>query len=183
MDPLLQETSQSMDKAISFLQQDLATVRTGRATPSLVEGLVISVYGGSTKMKLMELATTVASDAQTLMITPFDPSILDEIQKGIMEANTGLTPSSDGHVLRIAIPALSEERRQELVKLMHQKLENARIMVRQARQDGLQDVKKNEDLSEDDVKRLEKDIQRLTDEHIATIDGLGKAKESELMQL
>ncbi len=182
MEPILQEVRDQMDKAVAFSQTDMGTIRAGRANPGIVDSLMVSVYGGSMRMKIMELATVVATDAQSLTITPFDPATLDELQKGIMEANLGLTPSSDGHILRIVIPALSEERRQELVKLMHQKLENARIMIRQARQEGLQEMKK-EDASEDDAKRVEKEIQKLTDDHIATIDAMGKAKEAELLQL
>ncbi len=183
MDLLIQSTSQNMQKVLALLQQDVATVRTGRATPSLVDHLEIVVYGGSAKMKIMELATVTATDAQTLTIAPFDNSILGEIQKGIMEANIGFTPSNDGQVIRINIPPLSEERRQDLIKMMHQKLENGRIMVRQARQDGLHELKKDEALSEDDIHRLEKEIQRVTDEFMGKIDALGKQKEQELMSM
>lgn len=183
MDLLLQTTSTNMQKVLTLLQQDIATVRTGRASPALVENITVSVYGGSARMKVMELATIAATDSQTLTITPFDHSILDELQKGIMEANIGFTPTNDGNVIRISIPPLSEERRQELIKLMHQKLENGRIMVRQARQDALHELKKDEALSEDDVHRLEKEIQRVTDEFMSKIDSLGKQKEQELMQM
>lgn len=183
MDQLLQTTSQHMQKAFALLQTDLSTIRAGRATPALVDNLVVSVYGGSAKMKIMEVATITASDAQTLVIAPFDASILGEIQKGIQEANIGFNPANDGQVIRISIPPLSEERRQELIHLTKQKLENGRVMVRQARQDALHELKKDETLSEDDLHRLEKEVQRVTDEYIGKIDTLGKQKEAELLQI
>jgi ribosome recycling factor len=180
---LISSTSQNMQKVLSVLQQDLATVRTGRAAPSLVDHLEVVVYGGSAKMKIMELATVTATDAQTLTIAPFDSSILGEIQKGILEANIGFTPSNDGQVIRISIPPLSEERRKELIKLMHQKLENGKVMIRQVRQDAMVDLKKDETLSEDDLRRLEKEVQKVTDEFMGKIEILGKQKEAELMQI
>jgi len=172
-----------MFKAFHLLQTDLSKVRTGRASPSLVEHLIISVYGGTTKMKIMELATITVSDPQTLVIAPFDHSILDEIQKGIHEANIGLNPSNDGNVIRISIPPLSEERRRDLIHLMKQKLENGRIMIRQSRHDAMAEIKKDETLSEDDIKRLEKEVQKITDEYIGKIDALGKKKEEELLSM
>lgn len=183
MDQLLSTTSSSMQKVVQLLQQDLATVRTGRATPSLVDQLEVSVYGGSARMKIMELSTIAVADPQTLVITPFDPSILDELQKGIQEVNIGFNPANDGKVLRINIPPLSEERRRDLIYVMKQKLENGRIMIRQARQDGLRELKKSEDISDDERERLEKEIQKITDEFMNKIDSMGEAKEKELMQM
>jgi|SRR5436190_1940796 len=183
MDPIVQQTSQQMAKALQVLQTDVATVRTGRATPTLVDHLTVSVYGGTTTMKIVELATVTAPDAQTLVIVPYDVSILGEIQKGIQEANTGFTPNNDGQVIRINIPPLSEERRKDLIHLMKQKLENGRILIRQSRHDAMAEIKKDEELSEDDIKRLEKEIQKLTDDYSKKIDDLGKKKEEELMQI
>jgi len=182
MDPIAVAASSHMQKVLELLHQDISSVRTGRATPALVDTISVLVYGGTTRMKVMEVATVVASDAQTLSITPFDKSILDEIQKGILEANTGFTPSNDGQVIRINIPPLSEERRKELIHLMKQKLENGRIMVRQARQDAMNDIKKS-DLSEDEKRRIEKEIQRITDDFMEKIEAMGEGKEKELMQL
>lgn len=172
-----------MQKIVELLRNDLVTIRTGRATPSLVENVVISAYAGSARLKIMELATVATSDSQTLVITPFDPSILAEIQKGLLEANIGLTPTSDGTVIRITIPALSQERREQLIHLMKQKLENGRIMIRQARQEGMHEAKKSTDLSEDELKRIEKEIQNITDEAMEHIETLGKQKEQELLSL
>lgn len=183
MDPLTQETSSRMHKVLDLLKQDLATIRTGRAAPSLVENIVINAYGGSAKLKVMEMATVHAQDLQTLVITPFDQSTIHELEKGIQEANIGLNPVIDTPIIRITIPPLSQERRQELIHLMKQKLENGRIMVRQARQDGMNDVKKNEELSEDEEARLEKEIQKLTDDMMVQIDAMGKQKEDELLQI
>lgn len=183
MDSLIQDMQQRGDKVLQVIHDDLATIRTGRAAPSLVENIVISAYGGSARLKIMELATVHASDPQTLVITPFDPSIIGEIKKGLEEANTGLTPGIDSQVIRISIPPLSQERRQELIHLMKQKLENGRILVRQARQDAMTEIKKDEEISEDEKARLEKEIQKVTDEVMGKIDAMGKQKEDELLQI
>ena len=182
----LDEVKQKMQKVLEVLRADLATVRTGRATPALVENVVISAYGGSSKLKIMELATIAASDSHTLVLTPFDKSVLDEIQKGILVANIGLTPSSDGNVIRIVIPPLSEERRQELIRLMKLKLENGKIQVRQVRHEAMSAVKKqftDKEISKDDLTRLEKEIQKATDDIMAAIDAMRERKEEELLQI
>lgn len=182
----LEQTRNQMQKVLEVLRVDLSTVRTGRATPSLVENIPVSVYGGTTRLKIMELATISASDPQTLVITPFDPTIIGEMQKGLLEANVGLTPTVDGQILRISIPLLSEERRQQLIHLMKQKLENGHIMARQARHETMTDIKKlytKKEISEDEMVRLEKEMQRITDETILEIDAMGKKKEKDLLQI
>ncbi len=171
-----------MRKALEVLHSDIATIRTGKAAPSLVENIVVSVYNGASRLKVMEVATVNATDPQSLVLTPFDASIIEEIRKGIMESGAGLNPSSDGQVLRISIPPLSEERRGELIHLMHQKLESGHIMIRQIRHEAMSDLKKG-DLPEDESSRLEKEIQRATDDFIVQIDALGRKKEEELMQI
>lgn len=178
----LNDIKQRMYKALEVLKNDMATIRTGRAMPSLVETISVMVYGGTTRMKIMELATISASDPQTLLLTPFDPSVLGEIQKGIMEANVGLTPTTDGNNIRIAIPSLSQERREQLIHLMKQKLENGRVMVRQVRHEAMHEIKKLE-ASEDEIRKLEKETQEITDNVISEIDSLGKKKEEELLQI
>lgn len=183
MDALAQETKKRIEKILEVLRGDLGTIRTGRATPSLVEGIVINAYSGTAKLKVMELATIGASDTKTLVITPFDPSIIHEIQKGIEAASAGLTPIVDGNILRINIPPLSTERREELIKAMKHKLENGRIMVRQARHEAMEDIKKEFEGREDDIKRLEKEVQKLVDDTMSTIDDYGKQKEQELLQI
>ena len=183
MDSLVTATKQRISKVLDVLKNDLGTIQTGRATPALVENIVISAYGGSAKLKVMELATVHASDAQTLVITPFDPSIAGEIQKGILEANLGFNPSNEGHLLRITIPLLSQERRQELIKAMKHKLENGKIMVRQVRHDAMDDIKKEYEGREDDIKRLEKEVQKEIDDTMGTIDDWGHQKEAELLKI
>src|SRR5215469_1335178 len=129
MDPVASKTKEKLDKVLDVLKDDLATIRTGRATPTLVENIVITAYGGSAKLKVMELATISATDNQTLVLTPYDASVTNDIQKGIEAANAGLTPIVDGNILRIKIPPLSLDRRQELIKAMRHKLENGRVMI------------------------------------------------------
>lgn len=186
MEQIVDLARQRMQKVLEVLRTDLATVRTGRAAPSIVENIIINAYGGTARLKVMELATIVASDPQTLVITPFDASIIGEIKKGILEANVGLTPNLDGQVIRISVPPLSEERRNELIHLMRQKLEGGRIQVRQVRHEAMTEIKKeynNKTISEDDLLHLEKEVQRLTDGIIAEIDAIGKRKEEELLQI
>jgi ribosome recycling factor len=179
---LIADTRDQMRKAVEILSSDIATIRTGKAAPSLVENITVSVYNGTAKLRVMEVATVNAHDPQTLVLTPFDASIIEEIRKGILESGAGLNPASDGQVLRISIPPLSEERRQELIHLMHQKLENGHVMIRQIRHEAMADLKKG-NLPEDENSRLEKEIQKATDEFVAQIDALGKKKEEELMQI
>jgi len=186
MDQLLNNAKDQMAKIIRVIRTDLSTVRAGKAAPSLVENIVVGAYGGTQRLKVVELAQIHAVDAQTLAITPYDGSIIGEIHKGIMEGNVGLTPVIDGTIIRISIPPLSEERRQQLVSLVNQKLEGGKIQVRQQRHEAMDDVKKSfnqKQISEDDLLRLEKEIQKLTDDTISEIDSMGKKKEEELMSI
>jgi len=160
MDQLIQNARLKMNKILDVLRTDLSTVRTGRAAPSLVENIVIKAYGGTQSLRVMELATIGSSDPQTLVVTPFDNSITSEIQKGIAEANVGLNPVIDGQLIRISVPRLSEERRQELIHLKGQN---------------------DKSISEDGAGRMEKDVQKLTDELMEEIEGMGKKKEEELL--
>lgn len=186
IDPLLSNTRDRMKKAIEVTHTDLASIRSGRATPALVENITISAYGGTQRLKIMEMATITTMDSKTIVIAPYDASTIQEIEKGIMEGNSGMSPVVDGEIIRITIPALSEERRQEYIKLARVKLEAGRIMVRQVRQEGMKELKKLEDakeISEDDRKHGEKRVQELTDEMIADIDAMGERKEAELLQI
>lgn len=180
------EAKLNMQRVLEVLKTDLSTVRAGKATPSLVENIVVAAYSGTQRLKVVELAQIHASDPQTIVITPYDGSIIGEIHKAILEGNVGLTPIIDGTIIRISIPPLSEERRQQLVGLVNQKLEGGKIQVRQVRHEAMNDVKKqfsNKAISEDDLIRLEKEIQRVTDETILEIETLGKKKEQELMAI
>lgn len=181
-----QHLRERLDKVLDVLKQDMGTIRTGRATPALVENIYITAYGGSAKLRVMELATIGATDSQTLVITPFDHATIHEIEKGIQEANVGLNPIVDGQMLRISLPPLSTERREELIKSMKHKLENGKIMVRQVRHDGMNEIKKQHDMkaiTDDDKTRLEKDVQKMVDDMMATIESMGKQKEAELLQI
>lgn len=182
----LAKTRENMHKALAVTSTDLASIRSGRATPAIVEHVVVSVYGGTQRLKIMELATTTTMDAKTIVISPFDPAIIAEIEKGLLEANIGLTPVVDGEIIRITIPALTSERRAEYLKLAKTKLEGGRIMVRQIRQEAMKDLKKFEadnTISEDERTHGEKLVQELTDEFIAEVDALGERKEVELTQV
>lgn len=186
IDTILASTRDRMKKALEVTTQDLATIRSGRATPALVENMVITAYGGSQKLKVMEMATITTMDAKTIMVAPYDPSTIADLERGIHEANTGLTPIVDGDVIRITIPPLSQERRLEYLKLAKAKLESGRVMIRQVRHEGMKDIKKAVDdktISEDQQKIAEKKVQEMTDEIIAEIDGFGQKKEAELMQV
>lgn len=186
IDPLINSTRQRMKKAIEVTRTDLTSIRSGRATPALVENIVVAVYDGTQRLKLMELATITTTDAKSLVIAPYDPSVIAEIQRGLEAANTGLTPVVDGEIIRIALPPLSEERRQEYSKLARIKLEAGRVMLRQIRHDAMKDISKMEtsgDISEDEKIFGEKKIQELTDEMVAEIDAIGQKKEAELMQV
>lgn len=186
IEPILNQTRDHMKKAVGVTQQDLSSIRSGRATPALVETIVIPAYGGAQRLKLMEMATITTMDAKTIVISPYDPSQIADIEKGIFEANTGLTPVVDGDIIRITIPALSEERRREYLKLAKAKLEAGRIMIRQIRAEAMRDLKRVEEehsISQDDRQHAEKRVQELTDEMIAELDGLGERKEAELLQV
>jgi ribosome recycling factor len=186
IETILNVTRDHMRKALEVTRTDLSSIRSGRATPALVENIYISAYGGTQKLKLLEMATISAQDAKSILISPYDPSQVGEITKSIQEANTGLNPVSEGDVLRITIPPLSEERRREYIKLAKVKLEAGRIMVRQVRQESMKDLKREQEsgsISEDELKQGEKKVQELTDEMIAEIDAVGDKKEQELLQV
>ncbi|MDP3998666.1 MAG: ribosome recycling factor [bacterium] len=175
-----------MQKALEVLRADLATVRTGRATPSLVENIIVSCYGGTQKLRIMELCTVAAQDHQSLVLTPFDPSISEEIRKGILSSSLSLNPVIDGNMIRINIPPLTEERRREMVKLVKKKVEGGRIMIRQIRHEEMSHLKRNfeaDEVGEDEKIHQEKNLQELTDKMIAEIETLGEEKEKDLLQI
>lgn len=180
---ILNNTKQKMQKAVEVLQQDFATVRSGKANPSMVENVMIEAYEG-THMRVMELATVSAQDAHTLIISPYDKSVMSKIQRGIEDAELGMSPAAAGEVIRIVLPPLTEERRKEFVKLVNQKAEHGKVMIRQIRHESMEEIKKGADTSsEDEVARLEKEVQKLTDEFIGKIDSMRSEKEKELMTI
>lgn len=175
-----------MRKCVEVTRTDLSSVRSGRASSALVENIVVTAYEGTQKLKVMEMATIGVPDAKTITITPFDPSTMSDLIKGIQASGSGLNPVSDGDIIRITIPPMSQEQREEYVKLARAKLESGRIMIRQARQEAMRDLKKeveDGDVTEDQQKVGEKQIQQLTDEMVAEIDSIGERKENELMQV
>src|SRR3989338_8468842 len=179
-EPLVTETGSRMQKALKILTDDLATIRTGRATPALVENVVISAYEGTQNLKLREMATITTEGPRKVLIAPFDPSVVKEIEKGINSANLSLTAAPDGNILRINIPPLTSERREEFIKLAGTKIEGGRVMVRQVRHDVMAQVKRSseaKEIAEDDKKRLEKEIQELTDNIMEEIEEMRHKKE------
>lgn len=183
MDTLISNTKQKMQKALEVLQQDFNTVRSGKANPTMVENISVEAYEG-TYLRIMELATVSAQDAHTLIVNPYDKSVMGKIQRGIEDAEIGLSPAAAGEVIRIVLPPLTEERRKEFVKLISQKAEAGKVMIRQIRHESMEEIKKQADTSsEDEVTRLEKEVQKLTDEFINNIEEIKSEKEKELMQI
>ncbi len=175
-----------MQKAFAVLQEDLGTIRTGRATPALVENVVISAYENTQRLKLKEMATITTDGPRMILISPFDPSVVRDIERGINSANLGFSAMVESNLIRINIPALTAERRDEYIKLAHTKIENGRVMIRHIRHEAMNDVKRlfeAKEISEDDNKRLEKEVQTLTDEMMAEIDVMREKKEKELSDI
>lgn len=184
MEPIEQQTKKKMEEAFNMLSRDFATVRTGKANSGLVEEIMVNAYNGTTRLKVVELATIHVADSQTIVITPFDHSVLNEIENAITSTGVGLSPVVDGNIIRVSIPPLTEERRREFVKLVNQKAESGKVMIRQIRHEAMEEIKKQKDnVSEDDIERWEKEIQRLTDNYVEKIDNLRGQKEEELMRL
>lgn len=177
---------QRMNASIEAMQKELSGIRTGRATPSLVEDVVVAAYGGTQRLKIMELASITAPDTQSLIIEPWDKSIVGEIKQAILASNIGLTPNIDSDKIRINLPPLTGEDRQKYVKLLGTKLEDARIVIRQIRGDVMGDIKKqfeSKEITEDVRFFNEKRLQALTDEAVKKIEEIGKKKEEELLSL
>lgn len=175
-----------MQQVLDLVVNDIGSLRTGRAAPSLVENIVCPAYGGTQRLKVMELATITAPDTQNLVITPWDKSIIGDIRKGILETNIGLNPSIDGEVIRISLPPMTTEDREKYTRILSQKLESGRIMVRQVRADAMHEVKKQfeaKEISEDMKFDAEKKVQAITDEFIGKIDEAGERKKQELLQI
>ncbi|MBO8155205.1 MAG: ribosome recycling factor [Bacillaceae bacterium] len=181
---IIKETSQKMDKAIQAYTRQLATVRAGRANPQILDSVQVEYYGALTPLN--QLATVSAPEARLLVITPFDKSAIDEIEKAIQKADLGLTPSNDGNVVRINIPPLTEERRKELVKVVRKYAEEARVHIRNIRRDANDQIKKLEkdgELTEDESRGYQDDVQKETDKHIDQINKLTSEKEEEIMEV
>ncbi|MBN2388900.1 MAG: ribosome recycling factor [Anaerolineales bacterium] len=181
---LLKDAQSRMHAAIQSLQDDLAAIRTGRATPALVEKLPITYYGTDTP--LVQLASISVPEPRQLLIRPFDPSSVKAIERSILASDLGLTPNNDGKQIRLNLPPLTEERRRDLVKVVHGRLEEARIAIRNVRRDVLNDMRdfeKEKLFSEDDLERGEQDLQKITDKFIEEVNQNGQHKEQEIMEV
>ena len=184
IDDIASDADKRMDKSVESLRQDLQKIRTGRANTSLLDQVTVSYYG--TEVPLHQAASVAVGDARTLMVTPFEKSMVSPIEKAIMESNLGLMPNSAGQTIRIPLPPLTEERRKDLVKVVRSEGEQAKVAVRNIRRDANSDFKqllKDKEITEDDQKQGEDRIQKLTDRHVRTIDEMLAAKEEELMAI
>jgi ribosome recycling factor len=180
---ILRNSEEKMKKAIDSVSREFSEVRTGRAHPGLVEGLHIDYYGSPTLLK--QLASISVPDAHLIVIQPWDPGIIQEIEKAILKSNMGITPSDDGKIVRLAVPPLSKERRQELVKLVHNMSEEGRISLRTIRRESkelLEKQEKEKTITEDDKFRGIDELQKLVDKYIAKIDEISKSKEKEILE-
>lgn len=184
MNEVLSEARTAMDKAIKSLRKEMSKVRTGRASLSLLDDVKIDYYGVPTP--LSQVATLAVPEARLMTIQPWEKNLIPDIEKAIFKADLGLTPSSDGQLIRLPVPALTEERRREMVKIIKRMSEDAKISVRNARRDANENLKmleKEKEITEDDLKRSEKDVQQLTDEFVSTIDSVVQNKEQEVMEI
>jgi ribosome recycling factor len=184
IDDFLGDATQRMDKSVEATHEHFNSVRTGRATPALLDRITIDYYGTPTPLK--NLATISAPEARLLSIQPFDPTSVKQIEKTIQESDLGLTPSNDGKIIRLPIPQLTEERRKELVKVVRHMAEEGRVAVRNVRRDAikhLEELVKNGSVGDDEERAAEGRVQKLTDEHVAKIDDLLKRKEAEIMEV
>lgn len=184
IDEILGELRQRMAKSIEALQDDLMGIRTGRASPALVEKLPVEYYG--TLTPLNQMAGIAVPEPRLLVIRPWDLAALPDIERALLKSDLGLTPMNDGKLIRLSIPRLTEERRRELVRVVARRVEEARVAIRNLRRDALQDLKefeKEKMISEDDFFRGKDKVQELTDEYIEQIDEIGKLKEAEIMEI
>lgn len=184
----MDETSvrKRMQEVLDLVVSDVSSIRTNRVSTGLIDDLPVSVYGGTQRLKVNELATITLSDNQTIIIDPWDKSIIGEIRKGIEAANIGLTPNIDGEIIRISVPPLTGEDREKYVKLLKAKIENGKVMIRQLRGDEMRDIKEafeKKELSEDEKFAQEKTLQEITDDFVGKIEEVGKSKEEELSGL
>lgn len=182
--PTLAEVRERMQKAVDATRREFAAVRTGKATPTLLDTVRVDAYGS--KLPINQVATINTPEPRLIVIQPWDKNLIPEIEKGIQVADLGLNPSNDGNIIRVPIPPLNEERRKELVRMLHKMAEEGRVAIRQARQDGNKDIKQQQqdgELSEDEAHRRLEEIQALTDEHVTKIDELLARKETEVLEV
>lgn len=184
IDDVLKDAARRMDKSVEATRHEFTTIRTGRASAALLERINVSAYG--TKMPINQLATISVPEPRLLTITPFDKGVMRDIEKAIMESDLGLTPNNDGQLIRLPIPQLTEERRKELVKLVRRYAEDGKVAIRNVRRDvmrHLEELVRNGDVGDDEERRAETQVQKLTDDHVKRIDELLKHKEAEIMEV
>ena len=183
IESVYRDSKDNMGKVIEALKKELKRVRTGRASLSLLDGIKVDYYG--TLTPLNQLATMAAPESRLITIQPWDTTVIKEIEKAVLKSDLGLTPSSDGKIIRIAIPPLTEQRRKELVKVVHKISEEYKVSVRNLRRDAnelIKDIKKDGKISEDDAFKSQEKIQKITDEHIKLVDECYKEKEKEILE-
>jgi ribosome recycling factor len=184
IDDVLAEAKGGMEKSIDSLQNDLASLRTGRASAGLVDKLIVEYYGTPTSLR--EIASVSVPEAQLLAIRPYDPSALKAIERAILQSDLGLTPNNDGKLIRLQIPTLTEERRRELTKSVAKRVEEARVSIRNIRRNGLEDLRsfeKEKLITEDDFYYGKDELQEITDDYVKKADEIGEAKEKEIMEV
>ncbi len=184
IEELLQDARERMTKSVEATRHEFGSVRTGRATPALLDRITVEYYGASTPLR--QLATIGAPEARLLSIQPYDKGSIKAIEKAILESDVGLTPNNDGNLIRLAIPELTEERRKDLVKVVRNIAEEGRVAIRNIRRDVMHDLRELRDAGEagaDDEHRAEGELQKLTDEKVAELDGLLKHKEEEILEV
>jgi len=184
LDDVLLSVEERMEGAVTALNADLLGIRTGRATPALVDKIQVEAYGGV--MPMNQVATISVPEPRLIMIRPWDASTIGDIQRAILKSDIGLTPNNDGKVIRLAIPPLTDERRRDLVKMLHRRVEEARVSIRNVRRDGMRmmaDLEKSKDITEDDHFKGKEDLQELTDDYVKKVDAAGEQKEAEIMEV
>ena len=175
------QARQAMDKAVEAVRREFSTVRTGKATTSLLDLVRVEAYGN--EMPLNQVASVAAPEPKLLTVQPWDKTLLKAVEKAILASDLGLTPSNDGNLIRIPLPALNEERRKELVKVVHKFAEEGRVAIRHARTEAIARIKKAEHVSEDEKKHAEKEMQKLHDDHLKLVEEAVKSKEAEIMEV
>ncbi|MGH9261960.1 MAG: ribosome recycling factor [Acidimicrobiales bacterium] len=177
----VKHAKQAMDKTVEAVKRELSSVRSGKATTALLDLVRVEAYGSD--MALTQVASVAAPEPKLLTVQPWDKSLLKVIEKAILTSDLGLTPSSDGNLIRVPVPALTEERRRDLVKIVHKLAEEGRVAIRHARTEAIAKIKKAEHVSDDDKKHTEKDVQKLHDDHMRLVDDAVKGKEAEIMDV
>ena len=184
VEDVLTDSSSRMDRAIEFMDRELSTLRTGRATPSLVENISVDYYG--TPTPLSQLATISAPEARLITIQPWDRQSLSSIEKGILKSDMGFNPTNDGTIIRIQVTQLTQDRRRDMVRLLKRKVEDAKVAVRNVRRDSLETLRgmeRSKNLSQDENRKAQEQLQKVTDSHVSQMDQVGSAKEAEIMQV